>query len=257
MKQSKKLLSIFLAVLMLLGTVSVIGNAGYQKAQMGYDSVDNPAPTADQVANLILDVLDELLYEMDFNENYVVVKINLTSVDNALDTLYGFNGIKTLAGGDIAKLDLSAVKDKTRANTGDMGILYVLLEFLSDNADTLSKAAYGIGTDNGLQLGWLIDLIGLDLGDVGDLLADIPGFLVKTVYDMLIQSLRLLVLLFLQRLTHLTKSLTQLSQTFLQSHKSIKTFLLVSMMKKVTQSQQRFGMKAHTFLLLTKLQVKT
>ena len=109
MKQSKKLLSIFLAVLMLLGTVSVIGNAGYQKAQMGYDSVDNPAPTADQVANLILDVLDELLYEMDFNENYVVVKINLTSVDNALDTLYGFNGIKGLAGGDIAKLDLSAV----------------------------------------------------------------------------------------------------------------------------------------------------
>ena len=59
--------------------------------------------------DLILDVIDELLYELDFNENYVVVKINLTSVDNALETLYSFNGIKTLAGGDIAKLDLSAV----------------------------------------------------------------------------------------------------------------------------------------------------
>ncbi len=125
---------------------------------------------------------------MDFNENYVVVTINLTSVDNALDTLYSFNGLKTIAGGDIANLDLSAVKDKTRSNTGDMGILYVLLEFLSDNADVLSKAAYGIGTDNGLQLGWLIDLIGLDLGEVGTLLADIPGFLVKTVYDMLIHG---------------------------------------------------------------------
>ena len=93
----------------MLGTVSVIGNAGYQKAQMAYDSVDNPAPTADQVANLVLDVLDELLAEMNFNENYVVVKINLTSVDNALETLYSFNGLKTIAGGDIAALDLSAV----------------------------------------------------------------------------------------------------------------------------------------------------
>ena len=101
MKQSKKLLSIFLAMLMLLGTVSVIGNAGYQKTQMGYDSVDNPAPTADQVANLVLDVLDELLAEMNFNENYVVVKINLTSVDNAIATLGSFNGIKGIAGGDI------------------------------------------------------------------------------------------------------------------------------------------------------------
>ena len=110
MKQSKKLLSIFLAMLMLLGTVSVIGNAGYQKAQMGYDSVDNPAPTADQVANLVLDVLDELLKEMDFNENYYVVKINLTSVDNAIATLGSFNGIKGIAGGDIANLDLDAVR---------------------------------------------------------------------------------------------------------------------------------------------------
>ena len=58
----------------------------------------------------ILDVLDELLYEMDFNENYVVVKINLTSVDNAIATLGSFNGIKGIAGGDIAALDLDAVK---------------------------------------------------------------------------------------------------------------------------------------------------
>jgi hypothetical protein len=42
----------------------------------------------------ISDVLDELLAELNFNENYVVVTINLTSVDNALSTLWGFNGIK-------------------------------------------------------------------------------------------------------------------------------------------------------------------
>ena len=186
MKQSKKLLSIFLAMIMLLGTVSVIGNAGYQKAQMAYDSVDNPAPTADQVANLVLDVLDEMLYEMDFNENYVVIKINLTSVDAALDTLASFDGIKWLAGGDIANLDLDAIDGVTRSGNGDMGVLYAVLEFLYDNADTLSKAAYGIGTSNGIDLGWLIDLIGLDLGDIGTILENIPGYLVKMVYDMII-----------------------------------------------------------------------
>ena len=186
MKQSKKLLSIFLAMIMLLGTVSVIGNAGYQKAQMAYDSVDNPAPTADQVANLVLDVLDEMLYDMGFNENYVVIKLDLTSVDAALDTLASFDGIKWLAGGDIANLDLDAIDGVTRSGNGDMGVLYAVLEFLYDNADTLSKAAYGIGTSNGIDLGWLIDLIGLDLGDIGTILENIPGYLVKMVYDMII-----------------------------------------------------------------------
>ncbi|MBR2877015.1 MAG: hypothetical protein IKC01_07745 [Clostridia bacterium] len=190
MKQSKKLLSIFLALIMMLGTVSVIANAGYQKAQMAYDAVDNPAPTADQVANLVLDVLDELLAEMNFNENYVVVKINLTSVDKAIETLGSFNGIKGIAGGDIAALDLDAVRksNQTRAQRGDMNIIYDVLEFLYDNADVLSKAAYGIGTKNGIDLGWLIDLIGLDLGEIGTILEDIPGYLTKMVYDMLIHG---------------------------------------------------------------------
>ena len=125
---------------------------------------------------------------MNFNENYVVVKINLTSVDNAIATLGSFNGIKGIAGGDIANLDLDAVRkdNQTRAKRGDMNIIYDVLEFLYDNADVLSKAAYGIGTKNGIDLGWLIDLIGLDLGDIGTLLEDIPGFLTKTVFDMLI-----------------------------------------------------------------------
>ena len=54
---------------------------------MAYDSVDNPAPNPDQVANLVLDVLDELLADMDFYENYVVIKLDLRSVDKALDTV--------------------------------------------------------------------------------------------------------------------------------------------------------------------------
>ena len=61
---------------------------------MAYDSVDNPAPNPDQVANLVLDVLDELLADMDFYENYYVIKLDLRSVDKALDTLWSFDGLK-------------------------------------------------------------------------------------------------------------------------------------------------------------------
>ena len=58
MKQSKKLLSIFLAMLMLLGTVSVVGNAALVKSEVAYDSIDNAKLTPEQVADIILDMLD-------------------------------------------------------------------------------------------------------------------------------------------------------------------------------------------------------
>ena len=63
---------------------------------------------------------------MNFNKNYYVITINLTSVDNAIATLGSFNGIKGIAGGDIANLDLDAVRkdNQTRAKRGDMNIIY-------------------------------------------------------------------------------------------------------------------------------------
>ena len=186
MKQSKKLLSIFLAMLMLLGTVSVIGSAGYVKSEMAYDAADNPAPTYQQVVTLVLDVLDQdVLSGIDVDISILGITINLTSVDNVFKTLDSVDGIKGLAGGDLADLDLDAVSGgQTRAKTGDLQLVYNLLQFLQDNASLLGKAAYGIGTSNGLDLGLVGSFV--SLGDIEDLLADIPGFLTKTVFDMLI-----------------------------------------------------------------------
>ena len=56
MKQSKKLLSIFLAMLMLLGTVSVVGNAALVKSEVTWDNIDDANLTAEQVADLALDL---------------------------------------------------------------------------------------------------------------------------------------------------------------------------------------------------------
>lgn len=186
MKQSKKLLSIFLAMLMLLGTVSVIGSAGYTKAEMAYDSVDNPAPTYQQVVTLVLDVLDQdVLSGIDVDIDILGIKISLTSVDNVFATLDSVDGIKGLAGGDLKKLNLDAVKGKqTRAKTGDLQLVYNLLQFLADNSSILGKAAYGLDGGDGIDLGLVGSFV--DLGDINDIVGDLPGFATKMVYDLLI-----------------------------------------------------------------------
>ena len=195
MKQSKKLLSILLAMLMLIGTVSVIGNAALAKDQVAYDSIDNAKLTPEQVAGIVLDMLDkDLLAGMDTIDLSIVGKLRLNKVD------YIFEDICSLRGGfvwaigkgllgDAGKLNFDALAkgdwDKPyQRSDGNLTIFYQLLQFIADNAGTLSKAAYGIGTDNGLSLG----LIGsfLSLGDIEDILADLPGFLTRMVYDMLI-----------------------------------------------------------------------
>ena len=114
MKQSKKLLSIFLAMLMLLGTVSVVANAAQQKVEKGniaYDSIDNAVLTPEQVANTVLDVLDrDVMPGLGvIDENLVVIKnnLNLTSIDTALSdvvSLLGNGLLSTVAGGDAQKL---------------------------------------------------------------------------------------------------------------------------------------------------------
>ena len=41
-----------------LGTVSVVGNAALVQSEVAYDSIDNAKLTPEQVADLILDMLD-------------------------------------------------------------------------------------------------------------------------------------------------------------------------------------------------------
>ncbi len=52
MKQSKKLLSLVLALVMAFSFVGVIGNAGLVKDAIYYDSVDDAILSPEQVADL-------------------------------------------------------------------------------------------------------------------------------------------------------------------------------------------------------------
>ncbi len=205
MKQSKKLLSIFLAMLMLLGTVSVVANAAQQKVEKGnitYDSIDNAVLTPEQVAYTVLQVLDEdVMPGLGTIEIPVLGDLNLSSIDNAFSSIVDLlgNALLGLAGGDAAKIidhkgDLCSdgKKKAYKRADGDLECVYALLQFIGNDevANALSHAPYGILTDNGISGGGLVDLIGgaIDLSDINDILMNLDTFATEMVYDMLIHG---------------------------------------------------------------------
>ena len=191
MKQSTKLLSLVLALVMAFGCMSVIGNAALVKSEVSWDNIDDAKLTAEQVADLALDLVDnDLLAGMDTIDLSIVGELRLDSIDHIaadIDELTG--GFVWSIGkgllGDLGSLDFDPIAGKSRSQ-GDVQMIMNVLELVGNdtNSDILSKAAYGIGTDSGISLG----LVGsfLDLGSIGDLLNDIPTLLKSLVYDMVV-----------------------------------------------------------------------
>ena len=56
MKQSTKLLSLVLALVMAFSCMTVIGNAALVKSEVEWDNIDDANLTAEQVADLALDL---------------------------------------------------------------------------------------------------------------------------------------------------------------------------------------------------------
>ena len=56
MKQSTKLLSLVLALVMAFSCMSVIGNAALVKSEVAWDNIDDANLSAEQVADLALDL---------------------------------------------------------------------------------------------------------------------------------------------------------------------------------------------------------
>lgn len=191
MKQSTKLLSLVLALVMAFGCMSVIGNAALVKSEVSWDNIDDAKLTAEQVADLALDLVDnDLLAGMDTIDLSIVGELRLDSIDHiAADIDELTSGFVWSIGkgllGDLGDLDFDPIAGKSRSQ-GDVQMIMNVLELVGNdtNSDILSKAAYGIGTDDGISLG----LVGsfLDLGSIGDLLGDIPMLLKSLVYDMVV-----------------------------------------------------------------------
>ena len=189
MKQSTKLLSLVLALVMAFGCMSVIGNAALVKGDVKWDTIDDADLSPEQVADLALDLVDnDLLAGMEPIDLSILGELRLDSIDHIIADISDLTGgfvwaIGKGLLGDIGDMNFSAIKNKSRSG-GDLNMVYSLLQFLADNASIVSKVAYGIGSSNGISLG----LVGnfLDLGDIGDMLGNIPLMLTELVYDLLV-----------------------------------------------------------------------
>ena len=208
MKQSTKLLSILLSLVMLMSIVSVVGHAKLVKNQVQYNAIDGADLTVEQVASLALDALDKLLYDAKIDGDGVVeldakvttITLRLDSVDHLVNDLVmeiknngWFSFLKGLLG-DLADLNFDAIdgsngKTPVQRSGGDLNLLYALVQFLYDNKDILKKIVYGIGTSNGISLGSLVNgLIGSSLDSINDIVKDLPGFLTKMVFGALLYN---------------------------------------------------------------------
>lgn len=196
MKQSKKLLSLVLAIILMFGTVSVVANAGLVKGDVNYDVIDNAALTAEQVADLALDYVDsDVMYSINKGKKLdlsILGSIRTDTIDHMLADVYDlYDGFWWAIGkgllGDCKNLDLSMLKNVQRSG-GDLNVIYALLKLIGcdNNAKILKKAGKGIGTSDGLSLGLIKSFLGDDLDEINGYITNLDEVLAKTLYDELL-----------------------------------------------------------------------
>lgn len=186
MKQFKKLLSVLMAVIMILSSVSMIANAygtawkddGVARSQ--YNSIDVPTLTTEQYATAALDEVDRMLDEEQIlltEEDIFVGTLDVTSVNAALDSVNTIlNGslwtqYNSLLG-DLDQLNISALTVRRTNGGSDVAVINSLLRFLYDNKGLLSDFVKG-----NLDLGTIVAQF-VDLSDF-----EVPGLLKGLLYE--------------------------------------------------------------------------
>lgn len=190
MRQSKKLLSVLLAVIMVFSTVAVAANAAASpwkdSAISGQYESDKPVLTTEQYATAALDDVDRMLREenMVFTQDDIFVgELDLTSIDSALDDVVAlvegtlwqqFKGML----GDLYNLDVSALKTVRRTTAGktDVDVINSLLKFLYDNKQLFVDFVSG-DIDLGSLLTSLISMDDLDVSKMA------KKFIYEFTYD--------------------------------------------------------------------------
>ncbi len=176
MKKMKRLLAVILASLLILSSATAAASAykydSYKDGKLTqYDFTDSAVLTTEQYASMLLDYADEALAKADITMDLSVLgKLDATSIDNALDSVYklinGNSGILWMAGG-LGDVKVSAIKDARRSNGTDVAVINSLLQFLADNNPVIKKVVLGgIGKqrrDDGLSLGVANSFVKVDL----------------------------------------------------------------------------------------------
>ena len=191
MRQSKKILSFLLAIVLILTTVAIgasAKSAPFKDSAIAgqYNSLDKPVLTTEQYATAALDEVDRMLAEeqLKFTKDDIVVgDLDLTSVDNALDSVVAlvegslWQNFKGMLG-DLYNLNVNAIKTHRRRSTSstDLDVINSLLQFLYDNKQLFVDFVSG-DIDLGSIVGMFVDLSNFNVSKMA------KGFIYEFAYD--------------------------------------------------------------------------
>lgn len=196
MSNSKRFLSVILAMIMICSTLVVGASAAYtaykDSAIVGqYNDLDKPVLTTEQYASAAMDEVDRMLdkEQIKFTRADIMVgDVDITSVDATMDSVYSlvtgrlwstFSGML----GDLKNLNVSAFKPESeggvrRGTTGktDKDIIYAVLQFLYDNKNIF--VSYINGT---IDLGSILPSL-VDISKFQDVSKMLKGMLYEETY---------------------------------------------------------------------------
>ena len=159
MKQSKRLLCVLIAIIMMLSCFTV-GVSAYKTnyTTCSYSSVKKPVFTKEQAASAVLDYLDdEVLAGLDvnFDLEQLSLHIHIYSLDSLFDSIRAISKhtlYKMFSFGNVDDLSFDIPQNtdiRRRSETmTDLEVLGYLLQWLQTNADPLYLWA-----DNSFSLG--------------------------------------------------------------------------------------------------------
>lgn len=207
MKKSKKLLSVLLAMLMILSSLTVMASAAKANYRTVTDLETNAAYSpygavtrlsTEERLSILFDYLDGILEAANINmgqlisiglieSNKVKIIVDLRSIDAICDTTIDsvaqstgstYWGIAKGMLGVLGSLNTSTwQKDMTRGGVDQFTIVYELLELLNKNRGMVETVLA-----NGLDLGLVESFV--DLGSIKTMIGDVPGLVKGMIFPL-------------------------------------------------------------------------
>lgn len=192
MKQSKRLLCVLIALVMMLSCLTV-GVSAYKTSYTtcDYSSVKQPVFTKEQAASALLDYLDDEVLagiNANFDISELSLHVHIYSIDSLFDSIRAISRhtlYKLFNFGNIDDLDFGIPQNTSIRRSSDtmtdLEVLGYLLQWLQVNADPLYLWA-----DNSFSVG--IAKVGFDPKKEIPMLNDLHGYINEMVYKALIDS---------------------------------------------------------------------
>ncbi len=191
MKKSTRIVSLLLAFIMMMGTMSVAASAyhsGYLDEDITdqYNSIDKVELELNQKASILLDQLDIMLVKEDIYIDIPLIgSIDLRSTDAALDSIYSLTGnwlFGDLTVGELGVLedsrDLISTKRRSSTEYSDMEVIRSLVAYLAGCAEDGLLNIVDEDFNWGIIKGFLPP-------EFRVIIDDVPKFLKETLWELM------------------------------------------------------------------------